>query len=704
MADESELAVYRKTLLEEVRASASAAGIYTREAFIAEVAHRLSAAEEVPDLTPCLFRDKGAKRRELAVDGYSTEEAQLDHSVSLLAVALKDDEEGVPTLSQNDLDTAITRALQFVQEALSGSLHPNIEPSTPAYDLARWLYDERKALNCVRIFVATDAVIGARTKSRTTKELLGVRVEIQLWDLQRFMHADATGGREPIEIDLTEFTEGGLPTLEANVGDTTYRTYLCVVGGDVLARLYDQYGARLLEGNVRSFLSVRGGVNKGIQRTIATEPARFFAYNNGITATAAEAKYANGRISTVKDLQIVNGGQTTASMFHAQKLAPENLKKIHVQMKLSVIATDQSTELISNIARYANTQNKVSEADLFSNHPFHQRMEHIAETTWAPPIPGAQHNTKWFYERARGQYVNAQARLTPAKKKVFLVQNPKKQLLTKTDLAKHENTWSGLPHIVSRGAQKNFVDFAERVTAEWSAKEADFNERWFKHSVAKAIVFRSAEHLIENQDWYVGGYRANIVTHGIARLVSAVEGMQKSIDLERIWKSQALSQPLEQALIAALRLADEVIRSPPAGMTNLSEWAKKDLCWENAKKASLRLPQKFVDELKATEDEKEEATDARRNRKQDDEIEVQRLVLQLGTEYWSDVLAWNKSARLLSQKELSIVTLFKSPKKVPSPAQALVLREVAKRYNENGDLVRRRLDALHLGLQSSKHN
>lgn len=690
MSDETEVSEFRKTVLENVRADASAEGIYTRGAFLQEVGRRLIAADELPDLTPCLFHRRGTKRRELIVDGFCLDEAELDNSVSLVVVETKDADLGVPSLTQSELDHMVERAMHFVQDSIDGKLHETLEPSQPVHDLSSWIYEHRSKLNCIRIYAATDAALGTRTKLRDERSVNKIRVELHVWDIVRFMRADIGGGREPIEIDLKEFTTNGISALPASVGDAAYKTYLCVMSGDVLARLYDRYGARLLEGNVRSFLSVRGGVNKGMQNTIMTEPARFFAYNNGITATAADVSLTDTpegrRLTWVKDLQIVNGGQTTASMFYASKRNAEHLKQVYVQMKLSVVAKESADELVAKIARYANTQNRVSEADLFSNHPFHRRIADISSRVWADPAPGMQNQTRWYYERARGQYQNEQARApSVAKKRAFLLLNPKKQLITKTDLAKCENAWQGLPHLVSKGAQKNFVAFAEAVTGDWERDEDQFNDRWFQHLVAKAIIFRSSEALVDEQSWYDGGYRANIVAYGIARLADELRRRKREVDFDRIWKSQALSNAFERNMLMALRIARDAIYAPPPGMSNLSEWAKKSDCWEKLRAIKFDLGADLIDELRSVDEAKEDLVGAKRDRKMMNGIDAQKLVVTLGPEYWSKVLAWNRQARQLQPKEAAIATLAsKSRHFVPSELQAMVLVRMNDRIRAEG--------------------
>ena len=132
--------------------------------------------------------------------------------------------------------------------------------------------------------------------------------------------------------------------------------------------------------------------------------------------------------------------------------------QIFVQMKLSVIDSEQSEVVVPRISEYANTQNRVNAADFFSNHPFHIRMEEFSRRIWAPAQQGAQRETKWFYERARGQYADAQSKLTPGEQKRFKAEYPKPQMFTKTDLAKFENVWDDHPKWVNLAARRTSPD------------------------------------------------------------------------------------------------------------------------------------------------------------------------------------------------------------------------------------------------------
>ncbi|WP_234911303.1 AIPR family protein, partial [Vibrio anguillarum] len=140
-------------------------------------------------------------------------------------------------------------------------------------------------------------------------------------------------------INFKDDFGGGIPILKASGGSDALESYLAVIPGKQLAEIYDKWGPRLLEANVRSFLQVRGKVNKGIRDTIRDEPHMFFSYNNGLSATADNIEIdktdSGYQLVSVNNLQIVNGGQTTASLYAASKALKEQIQQVFVQMKLT---------------------------------------------------------------------------------------------------------------------------------------------------------------------------------------------------------------------------------------------------------------------------------------------------------------------------------------------------------------------------------
>ena len=281
-----------------------------------------------------------------------------------------------------------------------------------------------------------------------------------------------------------------------------YRAYLASFPGDWLADIYEQFGSRLLEKNVRSFLQFTGKVNRGMRDTISTDPVRFFAYNNGISATASSVELAtlpDGSRGIVRllDLQLVNGGQTTASL-HRCRRSKIDVSSIVVQAKITEIDGDRLDEIVPLISQFANSQNKVSLADLSSNDPLHIEIESLSRSVWAEPTEKTMRQTRWFYERARRACADALAREgTPARRRTFREVHPTSQKVTKTDLAKFENTWAQRPWEVSQGAQKNFTAFMLALHRRGPVQP---DVAYFQRLVAKAILFRRAERIVSAQD------------------------------------------------------------------------------------------------------------------------------------------------------------------------------------------------------------
>jgi hypothetical protein len=466
-----ELEDFRRDLLESVRSSAAAYKDTYLARFVEEASRRLADAEEFSDFEPCHFEGQGTKNRKLLVDGYAFDDA--DSSLTLVVADYSGEDETF-SLGVTEVKRYFVMLRAYIEEALAGKLTDGplaIEESEPGFGLAHDLIAWRPSVDRLRLYLITDRVLNMRSRDLPEQEIDGIPAEMHVWDIVRFHRAhESATGRDDLEVNFLELG-AALPCLRAGAGDGEYESYLCIIRGDVLADTYDRYGSRLLEGNVRSFLSMKGGVNKGIRNTLLNRPEMFFAFNNGISATAEAIVVAEGEsgmeITSATNLQIVNGGQTTASIALAKRKEQASLENVFVQMKLSVLPPDRVAAVIPDIARFANYQNKVSDADFFSNHQYHVRLEEFSRRLWAPAKDGAQHHTHWFYERARGQYLNEQARMSRAEKAKFQLQNPRSQLLTKVDVAKLENTWRMLPHKVSLGSQKNFKEFVDWIAKRW---------------------------------------------------------------------------------------------------------------------------------------------------------------------------------------------------------------------------------------------
>lgn len=671
---------------QEVLVGAEANSDFQLSAFMEAVAEELTETGFVEGFELCHYR----AARGLRVDGYwFDDEGGLE-----LFVADFESRNELASLTRTDVEAAFRRLTSFVEASIRKDLARELEVTSPEHGLARQMADRKHSLRRINMILVSERTLSDRLQSLPDGEVCDVPVSYHIWDISRLLRQRSSRGqKEALDLNFVEMFGEGIPCLPAHLAAGSYPSYLIVMPAEILATLYGKYGGQLLEQNVRSFLQARGKVNQGIRSTIITEPAMFFAYNNGITATAQAVETENGegglRIVRIVDLQIVNGGQTTASLFHTRRKDKAALSSVFVQMKLSVIDSDESETVVPRISEYANTQNRVNAADFFANHPFHVRMQEFSRRLWAPAQQGAQRETKWFYERARGQYADAQAKLTPAEQRRFKAENPKPQMFTKTDLAKFENVWDDHPRWVNLGAQKNFARYAHRVGQEWEKGPDAFNEFYFKRGVARAIIFRATEKLVSAQPWYNGGYRANIVAYTLAVLSEISRRHAKSVDFMRVWNAQGINPTLEQTLAAVSQLVNDAIVRPPAGISNISEWCKKEACWSGLQakigEFEQQLPEVFWDELLSAEDNATEAKSARQTQQVDNGIEAQRKVFAIPSGDWTKVQNVLAAKRLLTPKEAGILQIaVQMPSKVPTDKQCLVLIKLIEKARQEG--------------------
>lgn len=633
-------------------------------------------------------------QRGMRVDGYWFN----DDGVLDLFVGDFDSRKELLTLTKTDVDSAFKRLSNFLCAGREKKLYAELEETAPEYGLSRQIADRGKLIRRVNLFLLSERALSDRFQEFEDREISGIPASFHIWDMSRLQRQQSSRGhKEALDINFPELFDTGISCLPAHIGSNSLKSYLVVMPGIILSGLYERYGARLLEQNVRCFLQARGNVNKGIRATILNEPEMFFAYNNGITATAqeVETRLTNEGLEIVRiaDLQIVNGGQTTASLFHTKRKDKASIENIFVQMKLSVVDSDQSEEFVPKISEYANTQNRVNAADFFSNHPFHVRMEEFSRRIWAPSQQGAQRETKWFYERARGQYADAQSKMTQAEARKFKAEHPKPQMFTKTDLAKFENVWDEIPRWVNLGAQKNFARYAARIGREWAKSPDHFNEFYFQRAIARAICFRTTEKLVSNQPWYNGGYRANIVAYTLAMISETCRQKSVSVNFSDIWEKQSLSPAVKKGIEITSRFVNDDLIDPPEGISNISEWAKMEACWTRLKggiaELNAEFPPEFTRELVSISEVKAEAKTAKNIQKIDNGIDAQKRVLEIPAQEWSEIMQLGQQKKLFSPKELGILNVASQiPAKFPTEKQCVVLIDVLQTAEQEGLLVR----------------
>lgn len=637
-------------------------------AFVREVAERLEDDPVFGEFVPAEFSGSNRRNRQFRLHGF-TRLDDSDGSLGLVVGRYSDAEEP-ETLTSTAVAQLSGYLETFVQEAIESSLSDRVAEVNEAYELATLLGQERGRVSRVRLHILSNQPLSQRFKEQLCEPVAGVAVERHIWDLQRLQALyESSREREVIEIEMSEFNSDGIQAMQAAVSESL-QSYLCIIPGNTLADMFNRYGSRLLEGNVRSFLGMKGGVNKGIRRTIQDTPELFFAYNNGIAATASSVSINTSdgriRITGLVDLQIVNGGQTTASVLNARKKDGLSLEGVSVAMKLTVVSSDDANDLIPKIAEYANTQNKVAIADFFANHPFHRKMEEISRRLTVPAKAGARVASKWFYERSRGQYQNERLYLTEAKKTAFDLEFPSAQMINKTDLAKYDSAFNERPHWVSMGAQKNFLKFAttfepsssETTSSEyWATLSPKFADDYYQRVVALALIWKHTETLVSSGrgDWYLGDYRAQIVAYAVSLVFRTLRVTGKELDHMHIWQLQGVPSDMEAVLKNAAIVSQRAILSPPSGMTNIGEWTKKEGCWEAVRNLKLPIPDQahwtvLRDEAKAV------AKYARRQGEQDDAISLQRRILSLVEKgYWRNLLQWPELASTVTESQRVLI-------------------------------------------------
>ncbi len=627
----SELQEAFEELREDILLESEARGVFQQEAFFELYASAASENGDTIDLEYAHGRLDGG-RRPYQIDGHGFD---ADRGTLYLAVCDYRDGTDLEPLQNDRLTSALKRATNFFKNACSSEFINSLEETSPAFSAAYSIYSARNLIKRIRIILFSNARLATKRPPQLGKEVGGLPVVYSVLDATRYFDIQRSFGTpEPIEVDVSAIAGGPIPCLKASTESEEHQSYLLAIPGSVLAEVYGLYGARLLEQNVRTYLQARTKVNKGILETIKKTPEMFFAYNNGLTATASSVdletlKDGQLAIAAIHDLQIVNGGQTTASILYAKDVGKSSLDRVHVQMKLSVVSPANIVQVVPNISRFANTQNRISEADFFSSHPFHLQMERYSRTLTAPPQNGALTGDKWFYERARGQYRDGTAYASAAEKKKYLLQYPKEKLIEKTDLAKYVLSFERKPYIVSRGAQKAFMTLADETAKAWNSAPTQFNETWYRNACAMALIFRWTDKHVATTDWYKDdrGYKSQTVAYTLSLIAEQIDRQGKvNLNWGQVWNTQSVPDELQHLIVALAPQVAAAIRRTPANVRNVGEYCKFEMCWQNIKAGEFNVPV-LPDHLMLDADEADrERKEAKSTAKIDHEIDFDVLL------------------------------------------------------------------------------
>ena len=529
---------FHQNLVQTILSDTQSRGLTKSKSFFENVCKELV---EIAELTRN-YTEAEYTKRGMEVYGYDYDD---EREILALITQVFFQEESIQTLNLEEIETKFKRLKTFLTKCAQ-LLHKEMEEGYEHYSMAYAIYQflEQGKINKIRLLLISDGKATRNLKEIPNEYFKDIEIEHRVIDIEYLYKTYASQNASgDFEVELK------IPALKVD-SFKDYESYLAVMDANTLVGIYDKYGQRLLERNIRTFLQFRGNVNKGLRNTIESVPHKFFAYNNGITAVASGVEIdMQGNITKIQNFQIVNGGQTASAIYASYKNAKSDISSVYVQMKLSVVINEKDQDsFVVKVAEYANTQNKVNKSDFFSNSPFHKEFKDYSRRVWAPAIGGSQRRTHWFYERVRGEYLNEQAYLTQAQKNKFQLENPKNQVIDKTFLAKSEMAWLQKPHIVSKGAQDGFSEFAKEITSRLEKDALHITEMYFKEAVAKIIIFKALEKLVSNAGWYDGGYRAQIVAYALSYLSYYLTKINQHLNFLLIWENQCVNDNLLEVL------------------------------------------------------------------------------------------------------------------------------------------------------------
>ena len=695
---------YRKQFIDEIRFEAEHEGADPESMFIEKTLNELEEIGELNDPIPMSVEMRGSRNRLLAFDAYAYDEA--DGALVLIASDFTNQRDVAPTLTNTRIDELYTHMLNFIDETVNGNLSKFCDDSDPALIIGKE-FKKKISTGMVtteimrfKFIIISNATLSKQVKNLSQPDFLDRPVELNVWTLERFFQNFVSNSSEVIEIETKDFGCEGFQYLKAELGkECKYDAYLGIIPGKFLADIYLKYGSKLLQGNVRAFLSVRGKVNKGIRETIIKYPEDFFTYNNGIAIVARSIRFNSDRSKIVafKDFQIINGGQTTASLANAiiKKEAKKGMDTLFVPMKLTVLNVDDDmseeqvesyNRMTKTISQCANSQNAVTGADFFSNHPFHVLMEQLSHKVMAPPVNGKPYQTIWYYERTKNKWEVDQMKMTPAQKDRFKEKNPKNQLIKKEKLAKCYNTVLMNPHQVCQSSAINFSRFADFVEDMYENHRDDINEEFYKKCVCSVIMFDSLDSLVSKSSWYPkGGNKAQIVPYTIAKLIKM---LPKDTDLDwiSIWQKQMLYPELAEELIKLAYVTHNYLEDKAGGglVRTISRTAA---VWRDFQEYPYKLSDKFLKKLASKAETKAVEQAAKKAHKFNANVDASVEVFNLGQNYWMRVYNDLMRESVLSYGDCSFIkgiADYIGKNNLPSTAQCRRLVKIVSKAEDKG--------------------
>lgn len=494
-----------------------------------------------------------------------------------LAVSVFENRTDISKMGKVDINKTVKQTTKFYRMCKSGYFN-DVEETDPGYIIAEYINDYEREIENIKVVLLTNKETVPEIPESIKIDKISVKFDV--WDLERICQSlYQNKSHEDLVIRFQNKYNNPLKMIKVKQDTDVYDCYIGVISGQCLAEIYRDEGQKLIEKNVRSFLQATGKINQGIKKTLIEEPEMFMTYNNGISTTAKRIVIDEEKcdedfviIKEIVDWQIVNGGQTTASIHNALQTGVD-ISQVNVQIKLTVIREQSKTEeMVSFISKYANSQNKINMSDFSANDPYHIEMARLSEKIYVPSENGKS-TLRWYYERARGQYmVDVNRQPTPAAKRRFKEVSPKSMCISKTVAAKCMMAWMRYPHVVSKGLETNFIEFSAMIK---NGDVPEPSQDSYISMISKAILFKECDKLVAKQN--LGGYKAQINYYVIALLA---EFHSDEVDDVDIWKRQSISPELSIRLEELILKVWNHFMNPEVVGINITQWCKKEDCWK----------------------------------------------------------------------------------------------------------------------------
>ena len=677
---------FKEDLIAQVKNDASANNEYDQVQYLETITSEMENFEVCPVAISSYFERIGKKNRKLAVHGYSV--TDFDNTLHLYYVDYSGTSE-LEVMNYSYFEDCVKKCIAFVEDAISYNIENMVEVSDPGYELARMIRTDFDTYERIKIYVVSDRIKSERFKnvdnhSAAGKQTFAIPIDIS------YYHDVILSKDTDVEriIETSEFDVEGIAAMEvANTDENYCKSYIGIVPGRFLAKIYKKYGSDLLESNVRSFLTVKTGTNKGIKKTIEDDPEMFFAYNNGVAITATVVDYDSDKklIRSFTDLQIVNGGQTTVSLYNASNTnKSSNLDMISVPIKLSVIKSENFTEIVQNISRYANTQNAVKESDLDSNTEFQKRMEQFSRRIMVPRS-GELGSRKWYYERNRGQYQQDVSKRTGSEKKAFVSEYSKDRMIDKIAFSKFRYTFELHPYLVSKGGQTCYRKFSDSIETSWGDGDGDkYNENYFKETISIAILYKAVYKEIQQCSWFNGSFRVQVANYAISKLIDMLSKCNYSLNMNLIWNDQSAKEPIIEQSMAIGEKFLEYLKEKGNNGENPSQWCKQVKCWEYFQQMNIHLNEEVLRYCIGVEELKKTETLAKIQQQSDNDIDVLEKIRMYDVGQWTRIRTMGLRKGMSStdsQVINDVIKYLKDPQSISiHPARAKKAMEIKVHY------------------------